>query len=531
MVSRIVASRSGGATRSTVRDRRRGLVVEALEPRVVMSASALHDMSGHASIPGESDGHLVASVRQAHDLADTGVAQNPVTDPGNIAKSVFSGLPTIPFNQFYEDCSGNALAADIDYNILKGNTTGSTTGSNLITTQGFLPSRLFLYYNTRFISHAYDGMTNGFTKEAGTRIDNAVNSAINQGIATEGTVPITGGPKGATFPYPPAKLTDFPGLNPGAANYVAARMVRITGASFIKLTTSSIETALKGGQPVLIGLRLPKNFPGLDNTTPKNSSTIPLPGDSAPGSGHFMLIVGYNNAKKSVIVLNSWSKNFGTDGYAYLPDSYLTEKWAFHPITISGITVSTKPAPSIGNLTQLTTRANVDTLKGQVNIDTAASSSTPPANSTATSFDFYGKTTGWVTPLIFNDNAGTYTLTGIGAAFDAGTGSQGIPFHVTEGSADVTSTSRFGFYDGESGFMKNQQNVKRYFTEPAAGVIPYSPATNGSADWFSSTKAVGLIGKTGPFLRVGLTFSINESAGAKVTLSDSGDAYSAMLNE
>ena len=49
----------------------------------------------------------------------------------------------------------------------------------------------------------------------------------------------------------------------------------------------------------------------------------------------------------------------------------------------------------------------------------------PPAGSTATSFDFYGKTKGYVTPLIFNYNAGTYTLTGIGKPFNAGEGSQG----------------------------------------------------------------------------------------------------------
>ena len=183
---------------------------------------------------------------------------------------------------------------------------------------------------------------------------------------------------------------------------------------------------------------------------------------------------------------------------------------------------------SIGNLTQLTDRSTVDKHEGQVDIDTATSSPSVLAGSTATatSFDFYGKTRGYVTPLIFNYEAGTYKLTGIGGAFYAGKGSQGIPFITSTdyyanfvGNATVTSTSCFGFYDGEYSVSRRGSD-----SHADAGVIPFDPAKQGSAaTWLSST--------TGDVeLKLGMTFSSNPGAKAKVLLTGSG-TYSAMLNE
>jgi hypothetical protein len=261
--------------------------------------------------------------------------------------------------------------------------------------------------------------------------------------------------------------------------------------------------------------------------------TIPAPGKTyQPGGGHEMLLVGYNNQKKAAIVLNSWGSDWGKNGYAYLPNVYLTSRWIDDAETISGITISTTPAPSIGASTQLTYRQGVvdgKKSKGEVNIDTQPGSSS--ASGTATSFNFYSHTNGshYVTPLLFNFNSSsqTYTLTGIGASFKPeapGAGKKGeqvgIPFVANFGSANVTSTSRFGFYDGDVTSAGTNETVMAN-----AGIIPYSANRSGSPAWLSST------GPVGPgTLKVGMTFSGVTAANVALTRTVSR-TYSAMLNE
>jgi hypothetical protein len=245
-----------------------------------------------------------------------------------------------------------------------------------------------------------------------------------------------------------------------------------------------------------------------------------------------MLIVGYNNQKRAAIVLNSWGSDWGKDGYAYLPNVYLDSRWINSAETISGITVSKTPTPSIGQLTQLTYRKGVvdgKKSKGEVNIDTQPGSSS--ARGTATSFNFYNRTNGshYVTPLLFNFNSSsqTYTLTGIGASFKPeapGAGKKGeqvgIPFVASFGSANVTSTSRFGFYDGDVTSAGENETVKAN-----AGIIPYSANRSGSPVWLSSTGPV----EPGA-LEVGMTFSGVTAANVALTRTASR-TYSAMLNE
>jgi C1A family cysteine protease len=52
---------------------------------------------------------------------------------------------------------------------------------------------------------------------------------------------------------------------------------------------------------------------------------MPLPkkGESVVG-GHAVLAVGYSDAKRHVIVRNSWGPTWGDQGYFYMPYQYLT---------------------------------------------------------------------------------------------------------------------------------------------------------------------------------------------------------------
>jgi Papain family cysteine protease len=441
----------------------------------------------------------------------------------------------------------NAVAADIDYNMLKKNVNSNLTQTNpalrKLVDDGFRPSRLFLYYNARFLRYADNedrSQNEPFTTDSGTLASYMLQSAQTQGIATEGS-------SKPNFPYPGNDDASHVSKNPGAANYLAARTVKVT--SFNEFTSAQITPAfikaqLAGGQPVLIGMNLPdyKRGANVFSATDRDKlikngrgglPTIPAPGKTyQPGGGHEMLLVGYNNQKKAAIVLNSWGSDWGKNGYAYLPNVYLNYRWIDDAETISGITISTTPAPSIGESTQLTDRQGVvdgKKSKGEVNIDTQPGSSS--ASGTATSFNFYSHTNGshYVTPLLFNFNPSsqTYTLTGIGASFKpeaSGAGKKGeqvgIPFVASFGSANVTSTSRFGFYDGDVTSAGKNERVKAN-----AGIIPYSAQRSGSPAWLSSTGPV----EPGA-LKVGMTFSGVTAANVALTRTASR-TYSAMLNE
>jgi C1A family cysteine protease len=50
---------------------------------------------------------------------------------------------------------------------------------------------------------------------------------------------------------------------------------------------------------------------------------MPKPHEATVG-GHAVVAVGYNDAKKQVIVRNSWGATWGDQGYFYMPYQYMT---------------------------------------------------------------------------------------------------------------------------------------------------------------------------------------------------------------
>ena len=50
---------------------------------------------------------------------------------------------------------------------------------------------------------------------------------------------------------------------------------------------------------------------------------MPLPNEPSIG-GHAVVAVGYDDAKKRLIMRNSWGTGWGDRGYFYLPYEYIT---------------------------------------------------------------------------------------------------------------------------------------------------------------------------------------------------------------
>ena len=56
------------------------------------------------------------------------------------------------------------------------------------------------------------------------------------------------------------------------------------------------------------------------------SGIVPMPSaNDAPLGGHAVLCVGYDDAKQSFLVRNSWGADWGQAGYFTLPYAYVTD--------------------------------------------------------------------------------------------------------------------------------------------------------------------------------------------------------------
>ncbi len=488
--------------------------VESLEARLALNSTASVAAAAEviqrppalvrAVAPGAMDRLHARAAARAAVPSDLQAAED--------LRGTFAKIPFIPYNQMrIGSCTANAVGAAIAYKLVSD---PSTAG---LIAKGFSPSRLFLYYNGRFL----DG--HPVAQDSGTLVKWVLQSAESQGVASEG--PATSTRTGATWPYVASQVLHK--VNPGASNYLAARELRVTGFTRLAPGLDAIKSALASGQPVMLSIRVYQNFP---SRAPRPSDagadwlpTIPLPKGRDKG-GHAILAVGYDDARRAFIILNSWGTDWGGNGYAYLPYAYASnEEWSApdRRFTIQGVAIEDAPA-TIGELDDLTARSGPDTARGLVHIDTAPASSP----GTATSFDFYEEASPGrsVTPLLFTYNASTatYTLSGIGRSYLAkSTGEQGIPFVIVKGSAAVGTDTVFGFVDGRLRTSKGGAKLA-----PNAGVVPYSSGVgSGESAWLTSKTM-----RQQP-LKIGETFSVGHKAQVGLQPASEARVYSAMLVE
>jgi len=198
-------------------------------------------------------------------------------------------------------CTANALAGAVQYDRLKNQQS-----------PGFVPSRLFIYYNERVIEGdpALDG---------GAQLRDGIKTLHRKGVcpetewtyddtpaATEGR-PFPVGSKPATHP-PQSCYND-------AVNYV------ITSYHRVMQTLSQFQGCLASGFPFVLGFSV---FASWYEQDPK-PAIISLPtGNDTMVGGHAVLCVGYDNAKHLLKIRNSWGAGAGDNGYFYMPYSYLT---------------------------------------------------------------------------------------------------------------------------------------------------------------------------------------------------------------
>ena len=186
---------------------------------------------------------------------------------------------------------------------------GSCVGNSVVGALEFLQvrdgiphkdlSRLFVYYNSRLMhgSQEIDG---------GTYIRLAIGTLSSLGTCSE-----------LKWPYDVSKVFVRPSwgsYREAYANKVGS-YYRIVGTGEERIR--QVKVAIQTANPVVFGVSIDKQFLEL-----RNEQAPMLNSDEVVGA-HAMMICGYDEGRKCLIVRNSWGTGWGSGGYCLMPYGYL----------------------------------------------------------------------------------------------------------------------------------------------------------------------------------------------------------------
>ncbi len=176
-------------------------------------------------------------------------------------------------------------------------------------------SRLFLYKATRQLL--------GWKGDDGAYLRSTMKAMVLFGIPPERTWPY----KEADFNIePPAFCFAY------AQSYRAMRYYRLdppgtTASALLK----NIRASLAAGLPAMFGFTVYSSIPAIGDGT----GDIPFPTASdKPEGGHAVVAIGYDDARKigahrgALKIRNSWGKEWGENGYGWLPYAYVENEQA-----------------------------------------------------------------------------------------------------------------------------------------------------------------------------------------------------------
>jgi C1A family cysteine protease len=189
-------------------------------------------------------------------------------------------------------CTANAIGAALEHGQRRQKKARPAT-----------PSRLFIYYNERV-------MEGTVGEDSGAYIRDGVKS-----------VNILGAPPETLWPYDEARFTEQP---PKRAYTTALRHQALSYAR-VTPTTAALQSVLAAGFPIMFGFTVFETFES--NEVAKNGR-VPMPAsDERLIGGHAVLLIGYDVTSGLNVweVRNSWSADWGDDGYCWFPGSYLVD--------------------------------------------------------------------------------------------------------------------------------------------------------------------------------------------------------------
>jgi C1A family cysteine protease len=166
-------------------------------------------------------------------------------------------------------------------------------------------SRLYVYYNSRKIG----GTT---ATDSGTFIHHVMASVLAFGACPE-----------RMWPYQQAMWATEPikACYQGAEQFGAVSYAR-TGSGL------GAKAAVANGLPVVFGISLPEDML-MREAAETGQIASPRGGWPQPSGGHAMLIVGYDDARASWLVRNSWGSEWGEQGHLWI--AYDVMEYYSHP--------------------------------------------------------------------------------------------------------------------------------------------------------------------------------------------------------
>ncbi|AQR93851.1 C1 family peptidase [Clostridium saccharoperbutylacetonicum] len=93
-----------------------------------------------------------------------------------------------------------------------------------------------------------------------------------------------------------------------AAKYKAADWSQLPDGNY-----SAIKAQLASGNPVVIGIEV---YPDFDNLSASNPVYDKIYGSSR--GGHALCVIGYDDSKRAVKIINSWGTSWGINGYGWI---------------------------------------------------------------------------------------------------------------------------------------------------------------------------------------------------------------------
>ena len=187
------------------------------------------------------------------------------------------------------------------------------------------PSRLFIYYNERVLTHQR-------SLHCVVRLRDAIRAVAKIGACPESLW---------TYSQDPEKLTKKP---PPEAFEAAARH-QIVGYQRIPMGSLTptvflqyLKRCLADRSPFLFGFTVYESF---ESDPSLRSGVMPYPDTrrEKKKGGHAVMAVGYDDRRKAVMVRNSWGTNWGIRGYFWMPYKVIVNPHLAHDFwTVRGVT-------------------------------------------------------------------------------------------------------------------------------------------------------------------------------------------------
>jgi C1A family cysteine protease len=168
----------------------------------------------------------------------------------------------------------------------------------------FNPSRLFLYYNTR----AYEGTTQ---HDTGATLRDAIKSMKRQGMCRE-----------SDWPY---NVKEYR-TKPQSRCYEAVTGNTLCQYERLAQDIDQFRACLDESCPFVFGFNVYQSFHDYSN---QKSGLMPMPSyrekSREPIGKHAVMAIGYDDAKRRVIIQNSWGVGWGDKGCFYMPYEFISD--------------------------------------------------------------------------------------------------------------------------------------------------------------------------------------------------------------